>query len=446
MGDLDIGDLDIGAQKGGIGSYTYLVEKEGTNIYVNDKEGNKVYETIDAPTAINWALNNLPTVGGKVLVKAGTYTISSPILIQGKNNVVLEGEGWKSTKLVTSGADTICIKIGDRADANKACKDIIVRGFYIDGSSQTTETTIPETVDRRFGIEIAGGESKRILIEENYVYNTGSDGIYMYVSPKCVVRKNIVEGVRGYWAGIHNHLGGEATAVGNEYAVVDNIVFNCNCSGIRHGVIIANNQLFDNGLSGATDGREAQIVGGAGNIIIGNHINYYYRARVGIKTFNERNIVVGNTVACGIYVDGYSRHIVANNGIIRGAGIRLYQTTGTRVCGNTFHQINEAHGILLQGSSRCVIDGNILADIGYSANNTYDAIRLEASGANNCLRNVIAHNQIYSGQANLPRYGIVEADANQDYNIIANNIVTNCATQAILRQGVNSIEDNNITA
>lgn len=424
---------------------TYIIYKESGFVKAVDGQTGRVKKKdVDARTVIQWALDNLPSEGGKVFVKGGEYIINSPILIQGKNNVVFEGEGWRSTKLVTSGPDTTCIKIGERANAALESRNIVVKGFFIDGSSQTTETTTPETVDRRFGIEIASrsGIDTDCLITENYIYNTGSDGIYAYYARRNMIINNIIEAVRGYWGGWHGH------GSGNYALIMGNIIFNCNCSGIRHGAVIANNYLYDNGLSGATDGREAQIVGSRDAVIVGNYVDYYYRARLGIKTWDDHNVIVGNRVSLSIATtSGYTGHVIIGNTIYRatgGAAINLSRTNGAVVAYNTLYQIAGAHGIQLLGCQRCVVKGNVLQDIGYSANNTYDGIRLEASGSTNCLYNIIVNNQIFSGQTNKPRYGIVEADANQDYNIIANNIVTDCATQAILKQGVNSLVKNNV--
>lgn len=46
-------------------------------------------------TDIQTALNNLNTLGGKIFVKAGSYTITSPIQISG-TNIIIEGEGVAS--------------------------------------------------------------------------------------------------------------------------------------------------------------------------------------------------------------------------------------------------------------------------------------------------------------------------------------------------------------
>jgi hypothetical protein len=109
----------------------------------------------------------------------------------------------------------------------------------------------------------------------------------------------------------------------------------------------------------------------------------------------------------------------------------------------SFYNIKR-HAILLSGAIRnCVVD-NIIRGAGSEASNTYDAIILEVRSGTNCTRNVISRNIILSDLANKHRYGINESDANQDYNLIANNIITDSQTANIRKQGANSFVDHYI--
>jgi hypothetical protein len=83
--------------------------------------------------------------------------------------------------------------------------------------------------------------------------------------------------------------------------------------------------------------------------------------------------------------------------------------------------------------------------MGQAANNTYDGFYLAAQDTNNSIRNLIEGCIIVSTATNKLRYGINEANTNQDYNIFLGNIITGMATAAINKQGVNSISDHNIT-
>ena len=400
----------------------------------------------DAATVINSAINAL-TAGGKIFVMAGSYTISSVILIQGKNGIILEGEGWRSTKLVVSGADTICIKIGHRTDANLTSKDIIVRGFYIDGSSQTTETTTPESVDRRFGIEVASPaqQTEGVIIEENYLYNTGSDSIYGYNAGDCTVRNNIVEATRGYWAAIHSHtVSGSNPYAYDPWKIIGNHLIGpmTTHNVIRHGKFIGYNSFYN------CNNSEGVLMDSRGSIVVGNYFRSAATSFRGVVSWEGRSIIIGNTFWVesslneAIYISQQNNVAIIGNIISEWTGtsipIHLDRANGCLVLANQI--VNSAGwGIDLEGSSRNVVADNVLKNIGTGTNNTCDAIRLRAYGTTYSTRNIIEDNQIFSDASNLPRYGINEADTNEDYNIIFGNVIANVATAAINKQGVNTI-------
>jgi parallel beta-helix repeat protein len=156
-----------------------------------------------------------------------------------------------------------------------------------------------------------------------------------------------------------------------------------------------------------------------------------------------------NNLNEAIYISQVNDVAIIGNIIIDWTGtgipIHLDRASGCVVQGNQI--VNSAGmGITLSGSSRCVVANNVLKNIGTNTNNTYIAIQIQAYGTTYSTHNIIQGNQIFSDASKLPKYGINEADTNEDYNVIANNIVTNCATAAINKQGVNSILDNNITS
>ena len=57
-------------------------------------------------TDIQTAINALPSAGGKVFVKAGTYVVMQTILIQ-QSNVQLQGEGMGITNIVVAATMTL---------------------------------------------------------------------------------------------------------------------------------------------------------------------------------------------------------------------------------------------------------------------------------------------------------------------------------------------------
>jgi len=101
------------------------------------------------------------------------------------------------------------------------------------------------------------------------------------------------------------------------------------------------------------------------------------------------------------------------------------------------------HGIWMNKATRIVIDNNIFFECGKGTNNTYDCVYMASLDGVPCTHNIISANSMSSDLANLPRYGINESDANQDYNTIIGNDIQNVATRGINWNGVNSkVKDN----
>jgi hypothetical protein len=78
--------------------YSFLIEERGNLIVAQDSSGRIRFSGSDACTVIQSAINAL-TSGGKIFIKAGTYTVTTWIDLGNKSNIVLQGEG-DCTKLV----------------------------------------------------------------------------------------------------------------------------------------------------------------------------------------------------------------------------------------------------------------------------------------------------------------------------------------------------------
>ncbi|MEM1589815.1 MAG: hypothetical protein QW175_05305, partial [Candidatus Bathyarchaeia archaeon] len=81
--------------------YSYMISTDGTYYYATRYDGYLAFggpanrsgvNGTDASAVIQSAINAL-TAGGKILVKAGTYLLTSTINIVAKSNIVIEGEG-----------------------------------------------------------------------------------------------------------------------------------------------------------------------------------------------------------------------------------------------------------------------------------------------------------------------------------------------------------------
>jgi len=106
---------------------------------------------------------------------------------------------------------------------------------------------------------------------------------------------------------------------------------------------------------------------------------------------------------------------------------------------------NKWHGFHIKGTVKNTFIGCVIANNSQEANNTYSGVYLEASSYSNSVNNIFEGNEIHSTTTNKQKYGIYEVDANQDYNIYLGNIISGMATGSIIKQGVNSISEHNIT-
>ena len=71
---------------------SYIIYKDGTTYYAqNGQTGVNDYSGTDASTVIQSAINALGTNGGKIFIKAGTYTLSTSIIFQKNQTIVGEG-------------------------------------------------------------------------------------------------------------------------------------------------------------------------------------------------------------------------------------------------------------------------------------------------------------------------------------------------------------------
>ncbi len=92
---------------------SYIIFKDGNMVYAkNGTTGEIQFRGEDASGVIQNALDNFTDNGGKIYIKTGIYTITSPININTKNTII-EGENVTTTKL----------------DANNVCNVININGL-----------------------------------------------------------------------------------------------------------------------------------------------------------------------------------------------------------------------------------------------------------------------------------------------------------------------------
>jgi len=109
---------------------TYLVWTLGSRVYVEEfKTGFVEFEGSDPAAAIQWALDNLPSYGGKVVLKNGIYRTRAEIRVP--SNAVLEGEGVDST-LIERDTSVGFVNLIRNADRRRGNSNIRISNLTVD--------------------------------------------------------------------------------------------------------------------------------------------------------------------------------------------------------------------------------------------------------------------------------------------------------------------------
>lgn len=171
-------------------------------------------------TDIQSAIDDLPSGGGVVYVKEGTYTITSSINVN-KPNVALFGAG-RATKIETTdnivmvdvtednsyitdiylygagaGIDNVGVRLLNSDDAHirnlwiENCGNDGIRGGVQCHRTFIHNCNIKSCVSH--GIELIGffGEVKENIITNNYLANNSENGISIYVASRTICEGNI---------------------------------------------------------------------------------------------------------------------------------------------------------------------------------------------------------------------------------------------------------------
>jgi len=406
-----------------------------------DTSGNFWCDGAADEVEINAAITYLGILGGGTLILGiGTFNITSPVLIQGIDNLIFKGSGWTTVIYhVTPNTTDSIILIGDRANAALVSTGIVISDLMIEGSNQITATEAPEVIQASLGIDFESPLAdpyltNNCIVENCYVYNTGNDGIYGFYTDNIIVSKNFVSNTRSWWAGIHFH----GVARYGHWTVVDNIVMSCTHGGIRHGAPIIGNRIYECGNEAVEEC--AGIITNMGPVI-GNFIQGGYYGIWGyadVETIAINQLVRSDSGVSryyGIYIKNHSEVSVTGNTIWSHYydGITLENSQRCTVANNILYQSNR-NGIRLIGSNYNTITGNIIRDPSKGYPNASQGILLESTST----YNQVADNIIWSDHANKPQYCIKEAAAVDDYNNIHDNLVIGYATGAILKSGINS--------
>lgn len=387
-------------------TYTAIVSKDGSGDFN------------DIQQAINYVKN---IGGGNIYIRSGVYNIISTIKID-SSNILLIGEKRENTTIRMADGSNLSV-LFLILSSNCAIENIT-----IDGNSENNST---ENILIKYSDEISIGSVSNLLINEVNIFSqSGVNGsaIYNEASGLFVTNSEIVSC--------------EGSAI-NGSGSNNSVYFNIFITSVNKGIILgaydkAISCYVSDGSSTGYDisGQYATLIGCVA-IVCGDSgflINSY-----GTKITSCDSI---NSNANGFEVTSSGKECFISN-CVSTVNVRsgFYSTGAYGVninnCSSTF---NGYHGIHFYNCSKSSIVNNYI-DGEPSSDNTYNGIFLEGTST----KNRVLGNEVVVSQSNNYAYGIREDSVNNDYNIIANNIVEDGQTAKISIQGANSVDDNNIS-
>ncbi len=479
----------------------YIVFKDDEGLYYakNGSTGEIHFASTNASYVINSALAALNNTGaGKVFLKAGTYNIDTTISIP--YGVYLEGQGmgrtqWGTKLDWTGGADDVIIyneaevlydnhRRGgishlyiDGNDLSDACirlrmsmfhivEFVSVRdcdeGIVVEASYSQDIRNCDITRNNNYGIHLSDYgpyHCTMIHIYGNEIGNNANYNIYAVSGTRITLTGNWFENDGSYDpqhiftdSGINlratdNNFGDTAnqttvmTIQGGDVYLNHNFIVG-GAGWDRNGIVMTGGRLHMEGnevaSSGGGAGRALNITNCNYSMIKGNTFIGYSYSNYSIDVSGGENIVIdGNHFTRGGIFSTVSKINIQNNildDIITEWGI--YTTGDLNLIQNNLLRNLEKSGIFVDGIINQIM-GNSLSNVGYTNNNTYDAIYVDGS------RNKIDNNHIYSAASNKPRYGIYVPS--EYFVSITNNHIEHTGTWDIyLTQGGSNLVEGNI--
>ena len=279
-------------------------------------------------TSIQEAIDDLPSSGGKIIIPAGTYSISSQLNLSNKSNIIIEGAG-KSTIITPTTtmylvqlyrANNIVIK-----NINFDCNSNSTYGMRCINLQGSTDCTIDECWfnDAYFAIYLDDDGSsypcENNLITSNTIYNCRY-GIYTNADYAATAGASINKSNRitDNNFDMNNTSSSLAIDINNycaSYILSGNTIQNTGSHGIditySYGMIISENSINDAGGNGI------HFQGGKGLIITSNIIqNTTGEGIRGLSTINitcSNNVSIGSANTYGFYMYSVTKGTAVGN-------------------------------------------------------------------------------------------------------------------------------------
>jgi len=394
-----------------LSAYAYIVEKVDSGGYrVVDREGSVLFIETDpnhAENAIQYAIDNLPSSGGKVVLGEGTFIQSGKVNMA--NYAELCGQGWAT---VLKFADGITPNFCLIESYNPAASHFVIRNLQLD----CNKANVNDPGDHIKGGGFHASSATYFIIENLYVHDSWYRGISGYGLQSGIIRGNLITGCNeeginldyGTWVSptCDNRVEGNYIA-GSGYCtgitldgafgynfrniVVNNVVVAY--TGIKlantnvQECIVANNHLRNCAFAIKALGLHSTIanniiynsnnitleIGGRGNRAIGNFIvrSYNKKAIYVSGSYNHvlGNMIQGGTVG-GITVDG-SFNIISENICMRtySVGISLsssahHNEVRNNICLNRDSATTHLSEAVSKGETEITVDDGSIFDIG----------------------------------------------------------------------------------
>lgn len=375
---------------------------------------------------INEAIDALPATGGSILLMDGTYDIDASITIDVSNTSII-GQG-KSTKILTD--DNITMITGANLEG------ILITNIYLEGPYSGTGIFLSPNIDHS--------------MIRNCWFKTIYTGIFLQTGNFCsVIGCNFDDNNTGvytnniYYCNIVGCLFDNLTVGVQINGYPTTTVSACTFYSCTRGAYIRANGTTVVGCSGRNNNRGVEITQDKCSVV--GYVSY--ADTIGIMLEGaEQCSVVGNSGhdTSSYFIDcsnGRGNTITGNSGEdLRGsAGIRLRNANYNTVSNNAMTKLDR-EGILVTGGDHNIISGNNIHDCSEDANDTYSGILLTGTAT----YNVVSNNRVSADAGNKHQYGIREAAAADDYNLIHGNILTDAVTANLSSQGANSVTADNI--
>lgn len=376
---------------------------------------------------IQQAIDNLPSGGGSVYLREGTYNIGATINLN--NNVTLSGAGAGTWLYLANNVD-------DDVIYGTGLDNLLVADLRIYGN----------------GANNTGGHGIYILnawkfrIEDVWVENCDKDGINLTFCWYSTVSNSILDG--------NGQYGITVAGASQNVNVVGNI-----CFGNEYDGIYVDYSLWTTITGNTTEGNTYSGIllwHAEHNTVTGNTSQGNGEHGIYLYSSSDNNTVTSNTCQgnsqYGIYLRTSSGNTVTSNTCQGNTlhGILLFEALLNTVTGNASNrngavgikvdfsknntissnscQWNDEHGILLYWNStfNTVIGSTIYANSA-ETDNGYDGISIDSG----CDHNNIQGNTVrYGTSTNQHRYGINIASADCDGNLVINNDLYQAATTA----------------